>query len=183
MNKQISYEMVNLEASNMLKASSLCDKAVEVVKSFDGKVLNVRLARALSEALGVSVDVENDYYRFDISIRCKDDCRSFKENPNSDIGYAYYTIHRNISICHLGNIKTPVGERCIVNKRINAKVIIRDICKKKESLVNKHNELKDQLDSIDIKIKRIEELKDQLKGVYSSIPYEVKEWFKIKELR
>lgn len=183
MNNKISCDMVTLEADNLQIAAKLSCKAIDVVNSFDGKVLNIRFSRALSEALSVSVDVENDNYGFNISIRCKEDCKSFKKSPNDDIGYAYYVIHRDISICRVINTNIPNdGDKCIVGKRINAKAIVAGIKSKQNELFEKSCSLRKSLDSIQAQIERIEELKAKLRSVYNEIPYEVKEWFKIKEL-
>lgn len=169
---------VELDIANYREAAELCDKAVETVKQFDGKVFNVRFENALEKQTGKRFSVKKD------NLVEGDGALTFRiewwvDNTYITNGYnSLHTENRSIVICGIYN-RTDKNIP-IMNKRIVADNIVPHIENRKQELIDKSDNLEKSLNNINEWKEELQDIKEHCNKLYKEIPTEIKEYYKLR---
>jgi len=163
-----SDRLIKLEIENMEMALSLFDLAADVVRSFNGKVLNKRLDSALREAnkdLRYTRD-SSDYLNIEYS--CFDN-RSIQTNSCT-----VYIRTDDIKLSRLA-IEKAVND----DNRIVAENIIADMENKKNNIIERINEYKTGLLKVDEWKNRCEKIGNEMDELSKEIPSVFKDYYNL----
>lgn len=173
--KKIATQLVELEISNREYILTLIDDIVEVVKKFDGKVFNKRIETALQKAIE-----NNSHYKTGTHIYCLYEYDIFHmklcvpDRRVHNLENWYFIENNTLDICFLD------AEIAIVDKRIVAEAIIKDIRNQKQEIQERIIELKQGLLRVDEWEKRWREVESQITKLQKEIPHEIQRYFRMK---
>lgn len=139
------------------EAASLAPMIIKVINQFDGKMFNIKLEKALREAVP-------DKY-----IHAK------KEYRNIVIGYYNKSEHFTLA-------SIPI-DKLTDGKRIPANILIEDARKRQEGFLKRANDYKLAYENIDITLKQLEQLKSTIKAIINPIPYELLDVYRLENYR
>lgn len=175
--KELAMKQVKLEIANREYVLTLIDDVIEVVKKFDGKVINKRLDTALQHGIEQNPNFQkfttccyrNEYSSFQIGICVPTRCVSI---PMSGGGRKWEYLYDNqIIVCWVDN------DNAIINGRIVSKHIIEALNKKRKEIEQYISDNKIALTKIDEWQKRWREIDSQITSLQKEIPYDVKRYF------
>lgn len=170
--EKVAEELTKLHIKNLRRAAELADQVIEIVKQFDGKVLNVRFEKALKEKTGEHIVVRENYSTFSIDWYMDDRCV-----PSGDGCSVVYLDGMSISLCFISDYDNTKENMPIVNKRIVADNFIPDIKKQIESFLIDAGKLEESITKIGEWKARAKELTDQVNKLHNEIPYEIKDYY------
>lgn len=125
----------------------------DVIRSFDGKVINCRLEKAMREATGHIISLD--------------------KRPR---GYAITAFYKGevITLAYIG------AEILTDGKRINADIMIDSLRQHREGLLKRAADLERAAEQVEETRKRIEDLERTLKAVLDSVPYDVRDIYGLR---
>ncbi len=161
---EVGRELTLLAAKNYRDTAEVCDKVIDVIKEFDGKVFNVKFERALQERIpdkriyAEKMDSNRAYvYRY------YDD----KTVKDSEYSCSYTENHFDVILNY------PLNE----DKRINADEWIEDIKQMQEQLLIRAMDLEASVDKIDAWKEKIKALTREFNDTVDKIPGEVSRYY------
>jgi len=152
-NEEKRKEYCTREIDRLRQEATYTATIVKVLSDFDGKVLNVRLAKALSQALGFNVWLDHRYSWFHME--------HFSGNTTT-------------------TIFSGKDEDLIDGKRIDAAKLIQDTREKREKWLREAQEIENNLSTIDSTLEQIQELKKALQALTRPINSRVREAYNIE---
>lgn len=172
--------LVELEVANRKYVLTLYDRIIEVVKKFDGKVLNKRLENALKEIddnLSANVEYGNSLY---IKLYCRNDMVRGSSS-------CYYITNREIYLnSYAVTLDNKRDSNSIIvydekfNMRLNADTLI-------EKLVNRRKDIEKEIAEIEEKHSKVEEyehtletLREQITKTCNEIPAVIKDYYSLQ---
>lgn len=184
-------KLFNLYLQNLETSEKLIDVIIPVIKTFEGKVYNKRFRNKVDESLLKYFDgdvcktvyfypeIDNDrirfYFKFSNSGSVKGaNCCNYL--PDSYEKVEILRDYRNSSEDMLRYIS--YDENC--NIRLNASLIVRKLTDEKEAIKKRIELLKAEAEKVDGYKKRLEDLKKEIEELDATIPYEIKDFFRIK---
>ncbi len=168
--------LTKLHIKALNEAALICDVVIEVVKQFDGKVLNVRFENALREKTGDGFGVKttrimaHHYENFEIYWWINK-----RDVPNEDGCSVSYIDPHQIWLCNMHDL--TVENSPVIDKRIVAKNLIPEIEKRKTELIEEANILQQSIGLIDQWKERTRRLTEQVNQLHDEIPYEIKRYY------
>lgn len=165
---------VELELKNRRQVLNLYDKVIEVVKKFDGKVINKRFETALRN-IDDSLRVKRSGTRIDISFYCK----------NRYAG-GRYLLWDYISLNNYMNTSPTDRRYCVVdydgngNCRINAEKMIIHLLVRKNDIADEIKQIEEHHVKIAEYEKELEELKTKIESVSGQIPFLLREYYGLR---
>lgn len=173
--------LVELEIQNRKEALKLYDGIIEVVKKFDGKVLNKRFDTSLKQFDG-RLSYEREYSWFNIKMSTFDS-RSCKSVKKDSYGYSCtnyitenYLILNSVIYTYSYNPKDKV---MLDNERIISSVLIEALNKGKEQMEDKIKELENSIDKVDEWKSKLKALQIEIEEVMKEVPYIIREYYDI----
>ena len=160
-----SIALLKLEVKAREELLSIYDKIIEVVRSFDGKQLNVRLERALQEVDAGLYAGKDSCGNFEIEYFIRTDG---VQCANSS-GYVYLNNRRFTLIRCIPSI-------ILKGNRIDANLMIGTLLSFRNSLSNEAKELRNSIPKINDMIIKQRELVAQLTDFRKEIPYLIKDY-------
>lgn len=173
--------LVELEIQNRKDALKLYDGIIEVVKKFDGKVLNKRFDTALKQFDGrLSYNREYSWFEINMNVFDNRSCKSVKKDA---YGYSC-TNYITDSYLRLNNLVYTYSNNSndkvmLDNERIISSVLIEALNKGKEQMQNKINELENSIDKVDEWKTKLEALKHEMENIMGEVPYIIREYYDI----
>ena len=173
--------LVELEIQNRKEALKLYDGIIEVVKKFDGKVLNKRFDTALKQFDGrLSYNREHSCFEIKMNVFDNRSCKSVKKDT---YGYSCtnyitdsYLRLNNLVYTHSYNAKDVV---MLDNERIISSVLIEALNKGKEQMKNNIKELENSIDKVDEWKNKLKALQIEMEEVMKEVPYIIREYYDI----
>lgn len=176
LDKEVAKKLVLLSIENKENALNMIDDVIEVIKKFNGKVLNKRLETSLRKNVCDDIFVRCGSI-LDIYISMFNN-RSVQNTPDL-YGYSNTVYLKDgdyyISFCY-GNIDDFVTE----DKRLNAVSIIENIENKRKNLHYEINELREKLEKVEEYKTKLENLRTEIANIEREIPCQLKEYFDLK---
>lgn len=175
--------LVELEIQNRKEALKLYDGIIEVVKKFDGKVLNKRFDTALKKFDGrLGYNERNSFFEIEMNVFDNRSCKSVKKDT---YGYSC-TNYITDSYLTLNTIMytfsyNPDIEKVMLDKdrRIIAEVVIKGLEKGKADIEKKIEVLENSIDKAEEWKTKLEKLKREVENVMSEVPYIIREYYDI----
>lgn len=173
--------LVELEIQNRKEALKLYDGIIEVVKKFDGKVLNKRFETALKKVDGrLSCNRSYSWFEINMSVFDNRTCKSVKKDS---YGYSC-TNYLTDNYLRLNSLlytysSNPADKTMLDNERIKADVLIESLNNGKKYIEEKIAELESSIDKVDGWKKELEALKSQMEKVMKEVPYLIRDYYDI----
>lgn len=176
-NEMTAERVTKLHIEKLRQAARLCDDVIEIVKRFDGKVLNVKLEKTLEKETGEHISVGYNgimahYYRdFHMEWWMRERCV-----PDGDgSGCVTYINPHSFQLCSIYDCTEENSP--VIDKRIVAANLIPSIKKQNESLLIDAGKIEDGLKHIAEWKQRTKELTERVNKLHDEIPYEIKEYY------
>lgn len=172
--KAAAKAVVELEVKNRKHVLTLYDGVIEVVKKFDGKVINKRFETALRN-IDNSLRLERSGSRIDISYYCK----------NRYAG-GRYLLWDYITLNNYMNTSVTDKNYCVVdydgngNCRLNAEKVIIHLLVRKNDIADEIKLIEEHHAKIEEYEKELEELKNKIESVSGKIPFLLKEYYGLR---
>ena len=171
--------LVELEIKNRKDALELYTGIIEVVKKFDGKVLNKRFETALKkvdERLGYN----RRYSCFEIEMSVFDS-RCCKSVNKDDLGYSctnYLVDNHLILNTYVETYTYDKDKKSMLdNERIVSSVLVEALNKGKVNMEEHIKKLEDSLDKVAEWKERLEALKVEMEKTMQEVPYIIREYY------
>lgn len=176
-----SKNLIRLEIENRKEALKLYEEIIELVKKYDGKVLNKRFDTALKK-IDERLSYDRQYNSFYIEFSVWNN-RSCKSTKTDSYGYSS-TLYISTDCIRLNTyIQTYShgrNEPCMLcDERIIAKPIIEALNKGKAGIEKTIADLENSIDKAQEYKEKCEALKKQMEEITKDIPYLIKEYFDI----
>jgi hypothetical protein len=179
-NNEDAKNLVKLEIENRKSALELYTEVIELVKKYDGKILNKRFETALKK-IDERLSYERAYNSFYITMSCWNN-RSCRSTKKDSFGYSS-TIYIHGNDIRLNTyIETySYGENpsMLNDERINADVLIEALNKGKIQIEKTIAELENSIDKVQEYKEKCEALKKEMEETTRDIPYLIKDYFNI----
>ena len=172
--KAAAKAIVELEVKNRKHVLSLYDKVIEVVKKFDGKIINKRFETAL-KVIDNSLRVKRNGTSIDISYYCRD-----------RYACGRYLLWDYISLNNYMNTSPTDKRYCVVdydsngNCRINAEKMIVHLLVRKNDIADEIKSVTEHHKKVEEYEKELEELKAKIETVSGKIPFLLKEYYGLR---
>lgn len=181
-NPNIPKALVELELKNKKYVLSLYDRIIEVVKKFDGKILNKRFETAI-KSIDSNLSVDNRggnsiyivYYCSNRMIKMDGGCNYIKHSEISLNSYAttYITTnYRDEQYCVV-----TIDEK--FNKRIDANAFIDKLVEGKKNIENEVSAVEEKHEKIAEYEATLKELKKQIEDTCKEIPYMLQQYYNL----
>lgn len=173
--------LVELEIKNRKDALSLYSDIIEVVKKFDGKILNKRFETALKKVdERLSCNREYSWFEINMSVFNSRSCKSIKKD---NYGYSC-TNYLSNSYLKLNALlytysNNPEEKVLLKEERINSLVLIESLNKGKAQMEEKIKELENSLDKVDEWREKLKALKSEMEKTMGEIPYIIRDYYSI----
>lgn len=173
--------LVEIEIKNRKEALKLYDGIIEVVKKFDGKVLNKRFDTALKK-----VDGRLSYYREYSWLEIKMnvfDSRSCKSVKKDSYGYSC-TNYISDSYLRLNSLLytysyNPDEKVALNNERIISANIIFALNKGRRQIEETIEELEESISKVDEWKNKLKEIENEMRKTMNEVPYIIREYYDI----
>ena len=179
-NNEDSRNLIRLEIENRKEALKLYTEVIELVKKYDGKVLNKRFETALKK-IDERLSYDRQYNSFYIEMSCWNN-RSCKSTKTDSYGYSS-TLYISTDCIRLNTyIQTYShgNEPCMLcEERIIAEPIVEVLNKGKAGIEKTIADLENSIDKAQEYKEKCEALKKQMEEITKEIPYLIKEYFDI----
>lgn len=171
-----SAQLVNLHLDAYRKVISLAEPIKEVLRKFDGKVLNKRLDTALKAVdSGLSVNWRAMPYNiFEIEWFIENRCITTNPDRNGYCGAVYINEHT------LSAVRCCDYDNCVIEGRINADQIIKALDEQMDEYRAWIQEAEDQLAHIDELQAGTKELYEAVKAHNKEISFIVDEYYGLR---
>lgn len=175
--------LVLLEIENRKSALELYTEVIELVKKFDGKVLNKRFETALKK-IDDRLSYGRSYNSFyiEMSVWNNRSCRSVKTDSYGYSSTNYIdtdSIRLNTYIQTYSCGKNDPYSFMLCDERIIAEPIIEALNKGKTSLEKNIEALEKSIDKVEEWKEKCEALKKEMEEITKDIPYIIKEYYDI----
>lgn len=167
-------KLLELEIKERTFANKLVEKIIDVVKNFDGKVLNIKFRTALQEKVDSNIYVMSDY-----NIKYNFHQRYVIEHKEKEQDYAcaIYVRRDNVYLTNLFDTKV-LDE----NNRIIAQAYIDNLLKEKQEHETQIAILKKRIKELEKIDSKYCELITKTRNYIDSIDYLTKEYLQINQL-
>ena len=173
--------LVMLEIENRKEALKLYDGIIEVVKKFDGKILNKRFDTALKK-VDERLSYNRAYTYFEITMSTFDNrcCTSVKKD---DLGYShtnYISDHELILNTYLETYTHDKDKESLLSEeKINANVLIEALNNGKNQMEEKIIQLENSFGKVEEWKNKLEALQNEIRETMKDIPYIIREYYDI----
>lgn len=173
--------LVELEIENRKEALKLYDGIIEVVKKFDGKVLNKRFETALKK-VDERLSFNRRYSCFEIEMSVLDNncCKSTKKD---DWGYSCTIYISDNYLALNGFLETYSYDKnkkvLLDNERIISSVLIESLNKGKKQIEKEIVTFEESLNKVSEWKEKLESLKSEMEKTMKDIPYIIKDYYDI----
>lgn len=175
--------LVELEIQNRKEALKLYDGIIEVVKKFDGKVLNKRLDTALKKFDGrLSYNREYSWFEINMNVFDSRSCKSVEKDSygHSCTNYISDNYLRLNSIVYTYSNSANDKDKVILNnERIISSVLTDSLNKGKEHIQKEIEKLENSIDKAEEWKTKLEKLKREVENVMNEVPYIIREYYDI----
>lgn len=175
--------LVELEIQNRKEALKLYDGIIEVVKKFDGKVLNKRFDTALKKFDGrLSYNREYSWFEINMNVFDSRSCKSVEKDSygHSCTNYISDNYLRLNSIVYTYSNSANDKDKVILNnERIISSVLIDSLNKGKEHIQKEIEKLENSIDKAGEWKTKLEKLKREVENVMNEVPYIIREYYDI----
>ena len=198
--KQVQEELFKLYLNNLEEAARTVDVIIPVIRQYDDKVYNARLANAIRKELedrqiDVCFDIAHfddnhleinlNFYRMDKRCVCYTEVENSKENRCAYIPSSYETIRIAWCYDYVKGTKTRNDGKWLYydanyNRRIVASVIIQCLQDRQKELREQIEKLKQELTNLDSYNIRLARIKKDLEMLNEEIPYQFRDFFGLK---
>lgn len=173
--------LVELEIKNRKEALKLYDGIIEVVKKFDGKVLNKRFDTALKKVDG-RLSYKREYSWFEINMNVFDN-RSCKSVKKDSYGYSctnYLTdFYLRLNTLLYTYSYNPEEKVLLDNERIISSVLVESLNDGKKQMEEKIKTLEESLYKVDEWKTKLKELDNEIRAIMSEVPYIIRDYYDI----
>lgn len=176
--KEDATNLVKLEIENYKKALTLYPQIIEVVKSFDGKILNKRFETALKKVddnLRTDMTYDTLYIKFSAWNN-----RSIKSVEERN-GYANWLYIEHTDIYMNGYLRRVSYNKddivCTTENRLIASVVIEALEKQEQYIKSKIENLEKHIENTDEYKAKLEALRKEIESIGKDIPSEIKAYF------
>lgn len=161
-----AYDLSNLEIANMQRAIELIHICIEVIKKFDGKVVNKRLETALANATGETIIVNKGGIR-PIDFYTKN---RYVQGENFTTAYISYPTYCLIGVC-----------RDFINEdgRLNGESAVNAMLEQATYYEEQIQRYKDAIEHIEEYKAHMQHLKDEINETKKKIPASMQKYFNI----
>lgn len=167
--KEVNIQLLNLEVVNLEKAIGLCDKILDLVPKFDGKVVNKRFDTALKE-IDKSLSFSMRYNSFIIEMYKQD------RSINRGDSWSYLRDH-SLCIIH-SSIQSAYNDGiCQDGQHIVGANLVADIQKQKKYFEDNLVKLKNDIADIDSIQEVYKDIQQQKTSFNNNVSYMVREYF------
>lgn len=173
--------LVEIEIKNRKEALKLYDGIIEVVKKFDGKVLNKRFDTALKKVDGrLSYNREYSWLEIDMNVFDSRSCKSVKKDSYgySCTNYISDSYLRLNSLLHAYS-HNPDEKVALDNERIISSNIILALIKGKRQIEETIKELEESISKVDEWKNRLKEIENEMRKTMNEVPYIIREYYDI----
>lgn len=173
--------LVEIEIKNRKEALRLYDGIIEVVKKFDGKVLNKRFDTALKKVDGrLSYNREYSWLEIKMNVFDSRSCKSVKKDS---YGYSC-TNYISDSYLRLNSLlyaysHNPDEKVALDNERIISANIILALIKGKRQIEETIEELEESISKVDEWKNRLKEIENEMRKTMNEVPYIIREYYDI----
>lgn len=172
--RETSDNLIKLEISHREKAVELIDQIIPIIKSFDGKVFNVKIENKIREITGEHICVRSDYYgRFEIEWYMKN--RSTKD-LDSDYG-CVYVAYTDLSLVPYLPTDKVISYAETGSKRLVADALVAALEKQRKKYIEEADELRTGLNKVDEWKEKIAELKKLHDDLFHEVPYQFRNYY------
>lgn len=180
---EIKKALVEMEVANKKYALTLYDRIIEVVRKFNGKLLNKRLETAL-KAIDNNLSIDTRYgdsiyitlYCKNQMIRANDGCHYIKHREITMSSYATTYITTNYKD----------EQYCVVtldekwNKRLDAEAFIDKLMQQRKNIENEIAAIEEKHSKVEEYERTLEALKKQIDDTCKEIPYMLQEYYNLR---
>lgn len=156
-NRELQNGYVLQQIEKYKASANLAPVIIKVINQFDGKMFNVKLEKALREA------VPDKYIH------------ARKEYKNIIIGFYDGADHFTLA-------SMPI-DKLTDGKRIPADLLTEDARKRQEGFLKKAYEMQTAFNNMDTIFKQLEQLKSTIKAIINPIPYELLDVYRLDNYR
>lgn len=173
--------LVEIEIKNRKEALKLYDGIIEVVKKFDGKVLNKRFDTALKKVDGrLSYEREYSWLKIKMNVFDSRSCKSVKKDS---YGYSC-TNYISDSYLMLNSLLytysyNPDDKVALDNERIISGNIIFALNKGRRQIEETIKELEESISKVDEWKNRLKEIENEMRKTMNEVPYIIREYYDI----
>lgn len=173
--------LVNLEIENRKEALKLYDGIIEVVKKFDGKVLNKRFDTALKTVDNrLSYSREYSWFKINMNVFDNRTCKSVKKDK---LGYSCTNYISDCYIALNSCLQTysynSADKTLLENERIKADVLIESLNSGKEQIEKEIERLENSIDKVNEWKEKLTALKAEMEKTMANIPLIIREYYDI----
>jgi len=174
--KNDAKKLVELEIKTYEDMISMREQLIEVIKEFDGKVINVKFERALKE-LNSSLRYFKSNDSFEIQLHLLGDHKN--TSIKTDNGGTLYLSEATKYLVHYYNFDYRLKEKENWQKdgRFNSSVIIDNLNQRLNEYESTVVKLKEQLMKVDVLIKNKMDIEEKIKEHNNSMCSEILEYF------